>query len=250
MMDGIAALAFPDTCGSEEHRISVCQDDAIHRVWLLFSGIRSIGKWSLESGADNHHRIHGLPRMNRLHRWYCRSSRWKTTLETEILPWSLGGIELGNDVLEIGPGPGLTTDWLRHRCRSLTCLELDQNLAVSLERRTAALGVRVHCGSATAMPYDDCTFSDVVSFTMLHHVPSVVWQDQLFDEVHRVLKPGGTFVGVDSLGSWQMKLFHVRDTLILVDPVGLPGRLEAIGFADVSIETRNSRFRFVAHRPL
>lgn len=187
--------------------------------------------------------------MNGLHRWYCRSSRWKMTLETEILPWSLGQIELGEDVLEIGPGPGLTTDWLRHRCRSLTCLELDPNFAASLERRTAATGVRVDCGSATAMPYGDCTFSSVVSFTMLHHVPSVVLQDQLFDEVRRVLKPGGTFVGVDSLGSWWMKVFHVRDTLVLVDPLGLPNRLKAIGFGDVSTETRNSRFRFVAHRP-
>jgi len=187
--------------------------------------------------------------MNRLHRWYCRSSRWKTTLETEILPWSLGAIELGDHVLEIGPGPGLTTDWLRHRCRSLTCLEVDQNLAVSLERRKAALGVRVQCGSATAMPYGDCTFSDVVSFTMLHHVPSVALQDRLFHEVRRVLKPGGAFVGVDSLGSWWMKVFHLRDTLVLVDPVKLPDRLQAIGFGDVSIETRNSRFRFVAHRP-
>jgi hypothetical protein len=46
MMDGIAALAFPDTCGSEEHCISVCRDDAIHMAWLPFSGGRSVGKWS------------------------------------------------------------------------------------------------------------------------------------------------------------------------------------------------------------
>ena len=147
--------------------------------------------------------------MNRLHRWYCHSNRWKTTLETEILPWSIGEVELEEDVPEIGPGPGLTTDWLRHRCRSLTCLELDQDLAVSLERRTAARSVRMHCGSATAMPYGDFTFSAVVSFTMLHHVPSVGLQDQLFKEVRRVLKPGGIFVGVDSLGSWWMKVFHL-----------------------------------------
>lgn len=187
--------------------------------------------------------------MNRLHRWYCRSSRWKSTLETEILPWSLDAIELGENVLEIGPGPGLTTDWLQHRCRSLTCLELDHDLVASLKLRKAVTGIRVHCGSATAMPYDDCTFSSVVSFTMLHHVPSIALQDQLYSEAYRVLKPGGIFVGVDSLGSWWMKLFHVRDTLVLVDPVRLPHRLEAIGFHDVSIETRNSRFRFVARRP-
>jgi len=67
------------------------------------------------------------------------------------------------------------------------------------------------------MPYGDCTFADFVSFTMLHHLSSVVLQDQLFEEVHRVLKPEGTFVGVDSLGSWWMKVFQVRDTLVLVE---------------------------------
>jgi len=45
-MDGIAALAIPDTCGSAEHCISVCRDDAIHMAWLPFSGGRSVGKWS------------------------------------------------------------------------------------------------------------------------------------------------------------------------------------------------------------
>jgi len=46
MMDGIAGLAFPDTCGSEEHCISVCRDDAIHMAWLPFYGDRTVGKWS------------------------------------------------------------------------------------------------------------------------------------------------------------------------------------------------------------
>jgi SAM-dependent methyltransferase len=107
----------------------------------------------------------------------------------------------------------------------------------------------VHCGSATAMPYGDGTFSGVVSFTMLHHVPSIALQDQLFSEAYRVLEPGGTFVGVDSLGSWWMRVFHVRDTLVLVDPLTLSSRLEAKGFRDVSVETSGSRFRFVARRP-
>src|SRR6516165_7436715 len=55
----------------------------------------------------------GVMQMNRLHRWYCRSSRWKRTLDNNILPWALSGIQLGEQVLEVGPGPGLTTDWLR-----------------------------------------------------------------------------------------------------------------------------------------
>lgn len=45
MKDGVAALAFPDTCGSEEHCISACPEEAIRMVWLEFRGNRDVGKW-------------------------------------------------------------------------------------------------------------------------------------------------------------------------------------------------------------
>jgi len=110
--------------------------------------------------------------MNRLHHWYCQSSGWKHQLENEVLPWSVDGVDLGGEVLELGPGPGLTTDWLLHRCSHITCLELDPTLARSLRLRLGKNNVAVQLGDATAMPFPDKTFSTVLSFTMLHHVPS------------------------------------------------------------------------------
>ncbi len=187
--------------------------------------------------------------MNRVHRWYCRSSRWKQRLENEILPWSLRGIDLGDDVLEVGPGPGLTTDWLKRRCKTLHCIEVDQELARSLSRRMASANVLVQCADATAMPYRDRVFSGAVSFTMLHHVPSPALQDRLFAEVYRVLRPGGIFAGTDSMRSLLLRIFHIRDTMVLVDPGTLPARLEAAGFQDVKIEVGVARFRFFARRP-
>jgi len=188
--------------------------------------------------------------MNRLHRWYCRSSRWRKKLETQILPWSLKGVELGDHVLEVGPGPGLTTDWLRHRSSGLTCLELDRDLAGSLAQRTLGRGIRVQCGDATALPYRDCSFSAVVLFTVLHHVPSPGMQNKLFSEAYRVLKPGGTLAGVDSMQSLLMRIFHIGDTMVLVDPAGLPARLECAGFREITTEVGEGRFRFRAQRPL
>jgi len=187
--------------------------------------------------------------MNRLHQWYCRSDQWKQKLENEILPWSLRGVDLGNDVLEVGPGPGLTTDWLKHRYKSLNCIEVDQELAGLLGLRTANSNVRVQCADATKMPYRDGTFSGAVSFTMLHHVASPALQDRLFAEVYRVLRPGGAFAGIDSMRSVLMRIFHIRDTMVLVDPATLPARLEAVGFRDVKVELGAARFRFCARRP-
>ena len=187
--------------------------------------------------------------MNRFHRWYCRSALWKKMLTTQVIPWALKGVDLGNDVLEVGPGPGLTTDILRQRLPHITSIEIDPRLAASLQERMQDTNVRVIHGDATAMPFPSDSFSAAVSFTMLHHVPSAALQDRLLAEVFRVLKPGGTFVGTDSTWSRAFALIHLWDTMVVVDPDGFGARLEAAGFTDVSIRVARSAFSFRARRP-
>lgn len=188
--------------------------------------------------------------MNRLHRWYCKSDHWRRTVTNEILPWALSGITLREPILEVGPGPGVTTDWLRRHVNRIDCLEIDSALADALQIRFRATGVRVRCGDATAMPYEDCSFNSVVSFTMLHHILTAELQDRFFSEVLRVLQPGGIFAGVDSLPSMLMSFFHIRDTLTLVAPDTLSQRLTATGFTDAQVDVSSSRFRFSAKRTI
>ena len=59
--------------------------------------------------------------MNLVHRWLCNSANWKNVVGTYILPWTLEGVNLGADLLEVGPGPGVSTDLLRTRVARLTC---------------------------------------------------------------------------------------------------------------------------------
>lgn len=188
--------------------------------------------------------------MNRLHRWYCQTDHWKLTTHNRVLPWVLEGIDLGDEVLEVGPGPGVTTDWLRQRVTRLECLEFDPALAASLKSRFAATNVSVRCGDATAMPYEDGRFAAVVSFTMMHHIPTPELQDRFFAEARRVLRPGGIFAGVDSLSSVLMRLFHLGDTLTLVNPHTLTSRLVSAGFNQVRLDVGASRFRFSARCPV
>ena len=186
--------------------------------------------------------------MNRFHRWFCRSAIWKKGLSRTILPWALDGVKPGQNILEIGPGPGLTTDLLRSRFERVTSIEIDPMLADSLKQRLEGTNVTVVEGDATAMPFAEGSFSGAVSFTMLHHVPSPALQDQLFAETYRVLRPGGMFVGTDSTWSRAFQLIHLWDTMVLVDPGTLGSRLESVGFRDVSIKVAKGIFRFRARR--
>jgi len=186
--------------------------------------------------------------MNWIHRWLCRSNRWRTTVERR-LPWVLGDGDLGPNVLEIGPGPGLTTEVLRGSLRRVTALEIDPQLAHALHARMKGSNVRVIEGDASQMPFAEAEFSGAVSFTMLHHVPSPELQDQVLREVSRVLAPGGLFVGSDSLMNWGMRILHFGDTLVPVDPDTFGARLQRAGFTVLDLQKNADFFRFRARRP-
>jgi ubiquinone/menaquinone biosynthesis C-methylase UbiE len=186
--------------------------------------------------------------MNRLHQWLCRSDRWRFTIRQRV-PWVLGSTDLGSNVLELGPGPGLSTDVLRISVARLTALEIDPKAASALTARLRGSNVEVIEGNATEIPFRDKEFSGAVSFTMLHHVPSRELQDKVLREVFRVLRPGGFFVGSDSLQSWSMRIIHIGDTLVLVDPDTFGIRLQAAGFEVVEVQKNAQAFRFRARRP-
>jgi ubiquinone/menaquinone biosynthesis C-methylase UbiE len=169
-------------------------------------------------------------------------------VETRVIPWVLEGIDMGADVLEVGPGPGVTTRLLHTRFERLTCVEIDRGFAASLTRRMRGKNVTVVRADATAMSFPDEKFDGALSFTMLHHVSSPALQDRLLAEVARVLRPGGIFAGVDSLYSRGFRLLHLFDTMVVVDPSSFPRRLEAAGFVDVQVDVNPYAFRFRGRR--
>lgn len=163
-----------------------------------------------------------------------------------IIPWVLLDVDLGDDVVELGPGFGATTDVLRERLTRLTVVEIDAELAAGLTARYAGTGVDVVEGDATALSFDDGRFSGGACFSMLHHVPSPALQDRLFSEARRVLRPDGVFVATDSLDSPDLRTFHHDDTFVPVDPTTLDERLRTAGFAHVDIEQNPFAWKAVA----
>jgi SAM-dependent methyltransferase len=193
--------------------------------------------------------------MNERHLQICASAEWAATVQHEILPWALAGQELGDDVVEVGPGPGMTTDVLRRTVPRLTAVEVDANLAAALAQRLVGSNVDVVHADGTSLPFEDGRFSGATSFTMLHHIPSPAQQDRLLTELRRVLRPGGLLIGVDSIEGPDWLELHTGDICVPVDPATLAERLQHAGFVDVDVEVQRAtpeparRFRFSARAP-
>ena len=174
-----------------------------------------------------------VTRVNSNHDELCGSPEWAAYLQEEVLPAVTAGVDLGQVMLEIGPGPGAATGWLCQRVRQLAALERDEPAAAALAAKFPRVQVTV--GDAARMSYPDCSFDSVGSFTMLHHVPTTTLQNQILAEALRVLRPGGVLVGSDSLPSNELHQFHEGDTCHPVEPAALLVRLQTLGFAAVMV---------------
>src|SRR5436190_17697283 len=171
--------------------------------------------------------------MNPNHDKLCGSPEWAQFIQEDVLPAVTAGVDLGREMLEVGPGPGAATGWLSQRVGRLVALERDEAAAAKLAEKFPGVGVAV--GDATAMKYPDCSFDSVGSFTMLHHVPTTALQNQILAEALRVLRPGAVLVGSDTLPSDCLHGLHEGDTCHPVEPSTLLVRLQTLGFGAVMV---------------
>jgi len=105
------------------------------------------------------------------------------------------GITNGS-ALEIGPGPGYVgLEWLRQtHGTTLTGCEISKAMIAMAQRNSIAYGLTDRTayveGSGLLVLFPDHSFDSVFSNGSLHE-----WEDplQVFNEIFRVLKPGGRF---------------------------------------------------------
>ncbi len=173
---------------------------------------------------------------------------WAAFLHEEVLPAVARGVDLGDELLEIGPGPGASTEWLRHRVKRLVAVELEPEAAAALGERFAGTNVEAVAGDAAALAYPGASFDSVGMFTMLHHVPTRATQDAILAGAFRALRPGGTLIGFDSLASDRLHQHHEGDTYNPVEPASFLTRLQTIGFGEIMFEV-SDRLLFRARKP-
>jgi len=105
------------------------------------------------------------------------------------------GVDESTRLLDVGSGIGgparLAAD--RTGC-TVTGIDLSPDFVDLARKLTARVGltdrVTFELGSATAMPYDDGTFTRAM---LIHVGMNIAEKDVVFAEVHRVLEPGGRF---------------------------------------------------------
>jgi ubiquinone/menaquinone biosynthesis C-methylase UbiE len=185
--------------------------------------------------------------MNALENWYCSTSFWRWMTRTRLLPWLLGGADLGDHLLEVGAGAGAATAELRRRVPRVTSLEYDYTFAARLARKNGT-GSGVVQGDAAALPFADRTFASAAAILVLHHLRSSELQDRAFAELHRVLQPGGLFFAFEIPDGWFNRLIHTNSTFVPLQPAALAGRLTSAGFTGVTLDRRTGGFCFRASR--
>jgi SAM-dependent methyltransferase len=175
--------------------------------------------------------------MNAAHLEFCGSPEWRQMVEEMVMPEALAGVDLGDDVIEIGSGPGFTTDVLRERAARVTAVEIDPVLAGPLAVRLEGTNVTVIEGDATSLDLPSDRFTGAGSFNMLHHVATDDAQDRIFAELARVLRPGGVLVMADGDPRIEVDSFHEGDTYHPIAAAALSPRLEAAGFEQIDVRS-------------
>ena len=140
-----------------------------------------------------------------------RASKLKINLISEI--------KSKNKVLDIGCGNALMLPFVLEKGAFYSGLDISEKLIEiarkkylkEVEQEKAELIV----GQATNFPFKNNEFDLVISFAVLHHIPSKELRKKLFEEIKRVSKPNAKIKIIvwNLLSDWTNKRFNIKDQL-------------------------------------
>lgn len=157
----------------------------------------------------------------------------------------------GQKVLDLGCGTGTLTIQIKRFLPEIDLFGLDGDPGVLqiAREKAAGLGVGIHWeeGLAYDLPYPNASFDRVVSSLMIHHLTAPK-KLKAFQEVFRVLKPGGEFHLLDFAKPTSLGMKLISIPMAFMEEAGdnihglLPSMLKQAGFL-APVETR--RFQTV-----
>jgi SAM-dependent methyltransferase len=123
-----------------------------------------------------------------------------------------GAVDLaGKDVLEVGCGRGGGASFVFDRLKPATMVgvDLSDRAIADCNATFARPGLTYEAGDAEKLRFDEGSFDAVVNVESSHCYPN---PDRFFNEVHRVLRPGGHLLFAD-LRAGQADLDTLRDQI-------------------------------------
>ena len=168
--------------------------------------------------------------------------------------WGLGHIPFkdGWTILDVGCGGGQTLQRLLGRSKGAIVYGLDisdESVAKARKVNAELLGTQVFVqkGSAAELPYADSTFDLVTAVETVYFWPEL---PHCFEEVKRVLKPGGLFAIIIEVSSADSVWTRVVDGMTPYSPEQLKEFLEQTGFCDVEIHRKKPTYATIIGRRL
>lgn len=144
-------------------------------------------------------------------------------------------------LLEVGCGSGVILRWLateNFSARPLTGMDLNAYFLREAESIARSNGVadrlKLRHGDAQAMPFEDCSFDIVLTYTVLEECDA----NSVLAEIFRVLKPGGRVAAV--VRAVDIPVFwHLPIDPVIASKVNVPNVLiSANGCGDASLAER------------
>lgn len=116
----------------------------------------------------------------------------------------------GKTVLEVGSGRGGGASFVAryHRPASITGVDFSAHaVELSTQLHAAVENLRFTVGDAENLPFPAASFDAVVNVESSHCYGHI---EKFFDEVRRVLRPGGWFLYADFRAVAEMKTLHAK----------------------------------------
>jgi len=155
------------------------------------AGVRAY--WEQEPCGTDRPVVGDLPARSR--EWFEQVERFRYAVEPFIFSLAQFTRHHGKTMLEVGVGAG--TDHLQWARAGCVCYGVDLTEAAieTTRERLAVYGFQSDLRriDAETLPFDDHRFDLVYSWGVIHHSAH---PEKIVQEIHRVLKPGGEFLGM------------------------------------------------------
>ncbi len=155
----------------------------------------------------------------------------------DCLPLLIQAVPEGSTVVDLGTGSGRVLAPLSRRAGQVIGVDASPSMLDEARRRVrdhGLAGVELRLGDMAHLPLQDAEADAVIANMVLHHLPEPA---RAFDEIRRVLRPGGTLHIGDFLPhdqEWMRD--RLADQWLGLAPADVHNWLDAAGFEQVRVQ--------------